>query len=162
MMTRQAITPCLWLDGRAEEAAEFYVSLFPESRIDDVVKSPLETPGASTGSALLVEFTLAGQRYWALNGGPHEPFNDAISLAVTCRDQTEVDRLWDALTADGGKPVQCGWLKDKFGVSWQIVPEAMADMIKDRDREKAGRALEAMLGMTKIDIAILQAAYDGR
>ena len=103
------------------------------------ISSPIDTPGASSGSPLLVEFTIAGQRYQALNGGPHDPFNDAISLSVSCPDQAEVDRLWEALTADGGKPVQCGWLKDRYGVSWQIVPEPLIDMIADqRSRESRG------------------------
>lgn len=124
-MTKQKIAPCLWFDGRAEEAARFYVSVFDDSRIDHVLRTPSDTPGPKAGEVLLVEFTLAGQSYQAMNGGPHNPFNDAISLSVDCRDQAEVDRYWDALTADGGRPVQCGWLKDKFGVSWQIVPEVM-------------------------------------
>jgi predicted 3-demethylubiquinone-9 3-methyltransferase (glyoxalase superfamily) len=161
MMIQQKIAPCLWFDGRAEEAAGFYVSLFPDSRIERVLRSAVDTPGAKAGSALLVEFTIAGQRHLALNGGPHDPFNDAISLFVTCHDQAEVDRLWDTLTADGGKPVQCGWLKDKFGVSWQIVPAVMMEMMTTGDREQAKRVMEAMLGMTKLDIAELKAAFDG-
>ncbi len=120
---KQKITSCLWFDGRAEEAAAFYVSVFPDSRIDHVLSSAIDTPGAKAGSAILVEFKLFGQSFQALNGGPHDPFNDAISLVVNCKDQAEVDRLWDALTADGGRPVACGWLKDRFGVSWQILPE---------------------------------------
>lgn len=159
MMSTQVIAPCLWFDGRAEEAAAFYVSVFPDSRIHRVIRSPIDTPGASSDSPLLVEFTIAGQRYQALNGGPHDPFNDAISLSVTCPDQAEVDRLWEALTADGGKPVQCGWLKDRYGVSWQIVPEPLIDMIADPDLDKARRVMEAMMGMIKLDIEALRAAY---
>ena len=108
-----------------------------------------------------MDFTLAGKRHQVLNGGPHDPFNDAISLSVLCKDQAEVDRLWDALTADGGKPVQCGWLKDKFGVAWQIVPEALPRLMNDKHSEKANRVMEAMMQMVKIDVAKLQAAYNG-
>jgi predicted 3-demethylubiquinone-9 3-methyltransferase (glyoxalase superfamily) len=155
------IVPCLWFDGRALEAAEFYISLFPDSHIDRILKSSIDTPGAKTGDPLLIEFTLAGKQYQALNVGPHHPFNDAISLSILCGDQAEVDRLWDALTADGGKPVQCSWLKDKFGVAWQIVPEALPRLMHDKDREKAKRVMEAMIQMVKIDVAKLQAAYNG-
>jgi predicted 3-demethylubiquinone-9 3-methyltransferase (glyoxalase superfamily) len=155
------IVPCLWFDGRALEAAEFYVSLFPDSHIDRILRSSIDTPGAKTGDSLLIEFTLAGKQYQALNGGPHHPFNDAISLSVLCGDQTEVDRLWDALIADGGKPIQCSWLKDKFGVAWQIVPEALPRMLHDKDSVKAKRVMEAMIQMVKIDVASLQAAYNG-
>ena len=160
MMATQMIAPCLWFDGCAEEAAAFYVSLFPDSRINRVISSPMDTPGAPSGSPLLVEFTIAGQRYQALNGGPHEAFNDAISLSVACPDQAEVDRLWEALTARGGKPIQCGWLKDRFGISWQIVPEPLIDMIADSDLEKARRVMEAMMRMTKIDIGELRDVYE--
>jgi predicted 3-demethylubiquinone-9 3-methyltransferase (glyoxalase superfamily) len=160
MMTTQKISPCLWFEREAEEAAKFYASIFPDSRIDQIMRSSIDTPGAKTGETLLVDFTLAGQKYQALNGGAHDRFNDAISLAVTCKDQAEVDRLWDALTADGGKPVQCGWLKDKFGVSWQIVPEVLLKMLNDKDREKSKRVMEAMMQMVKLDIDRLQKAYN--
>jgi predicted 3-demethylubiquinone-9 3-methyltransferase (glyoxalase superfamily) len=160
MTTKQTITPCLWFDGRAEEAAEFYVSVFSDSHIDGVIKSGIETPGAKAGSVILVEFTLAGAPYQALNGGPHDPFNDAISLSVTCKDQDEVDRLWDALTANGGAPVQCGWLKDKFGVRWQIVPEALMEMMRDTDPARSKRVMQAMIQMVKLDIARLKQAYE--
>ncbi len=160
MVVTQTISPCLWFDGRAEEAARFYTSLFPASRIDHVQRSPIDYPGGKTGDVILVEFTLAGQSYQALNGGPHDTFNDAISLSVTCKDQAEVDRYWDALTADGGKAVMCGWLKDKYGVSWQIVPEAMMVMMRDPDRTKSKRAMEAMMRMVKLDVAALQRAFD--
>lgn len=153
------ISPCLWFDGRAEEAAKFYASIFPDARIDHVWTSTLDTPGAKEGEVILVEFTLAGQSYQALNGGPHDSFNDAISLSVRCRDQAEVDRYWEALTADGGEPVQCGWLRDKFGVRWQIVPEVLMAMMKDPDRAKAERAMAAMMEMVKLDVARLEEAY---
>lgn len=117
MELKQKISPCLWFDGEAEEAARFYTSTFPDSRIDHVEKSSIDWPGGKAGDVILVEFTLAGLSYQALNGGPHDGFNNAISLSVVCVDQTEVDRLWGALTANGGKPIQCGWLKDKFGLS---------------------------------------------
>ena len=161
MAAMQTITPCLWFDGQAEEAARFYTSIFPESRIDETLKNSADNPGGKAGSTLLVNFTLAGQSYQALNGGPHDRFNDAISLAVTCRDQAEVDRYWDALTADGGRPVQCGWLKDKFGVSWQIVPRVLMDMLRDPDSARSKRVIETMMPMIKLDIATLQEAYDG-
>jgi predicted 3-demethylubiquinone-9 3-methyltransferase (glyoxalase superfamily) len=156
------IIPCLWFDGRALEAAEFYVSIFPASCIDRVLRWMTDTPWAKVGDPLLVDFTLSGQKHQALNGGPHDPFNDAISLSVLCKDQAEVDRLWDALTADGGKPVACSWLKDKFGVAWQIVPEALPRLLHDKDPEKAKRVMEAMMQMVKIDVATLEAAYEGK
>lgn len=160
MTTPQTISPCLWFDGRAEEAARFYTSIFSNSRIDHVWRSPVDTPGAGEGDVLLVEFTLADQSYQALNGGPQDEFNDAISLSVSCKDQAEVDRYWEALTADGGKPVQCGWLHDKFGVRWQIVPEALMEMMKDKDPQKSKRVMEAMMQMVRLDVAKLQEAYD--
>ncbi len=160
MAATQKVSPCLWFDGRAEEAARFYTAIFPDSRIDHVQRSPVDYPGGMAGDVLLVKFTLAGRRYQALKGGPHDPFNDAISLSVTCKDQAEVDRYWDALTADGGKAVMCGWLKDKYGVSWQIVPEAMMAMMRHPDRARSKRAMEAMLTMVKLDIAALQRAFD--
>jgi predicted 3-demethylubiquinone-9 3-methyltransferase (glyoxalase superfamily) len=161
MTTIQTITPCLWFDNRAEEAARFYISVFPDSRIDHILHYSADTPGGKAGGVLLVDFTLAGQKFQALNGGPHDQFNDAISLAVQCADQAEVDRYWAALTADGGRPVQCGWLKDKYGVSWQIVPSAVIAMLRDEDKEKAKRVTETLLQMVKLDIGKLQQAYDG-
>ena len=160
MMTTQTISPCLWFDRQAEEAAQFYTSIFLDSRIDGILRASVDTPGANTGETLLVDFTLAGQKYQALNGGAHDRFNDAMSLVVTCQDQAEVDRLWDALIADGGQPVQCGWLKDKFGVSWQIVPAVLPKMLNDKDREKSKRVMEAMIQMVKLDIDALQQAYN--
>lgn len=161
MPLKQKITPCLWFDGEAEEAARFYTSIFPDSCIDHVDQSGIDWPGGKAGDVILVEFTLAGLSYQALNGGPHDQFNDAISLSVACVDQNEVDRLWATLTANGGKPKQCGWLKDKFGVSWQIVPEEFVTMMKDRDPAKRKRVMEAMVQMVKLDVAKLRRAYDG-
>jgi predicted 3-demethylubiquinone-9 3-methyltransferase (glyoxalase superfamily) len=155
------ITPCLWFDGVAEEAAGFYVSLLPGSRIDKVMRSPADNPSTPAGGVLTVEFTLAGQPFLGLNGGPQFPFTEAVSFSVDCEDQAEVDRLWDALTADGGKPVQCGWLKDRFGLSWQIVPRALPKLLSGPDKEGAKRAMEAMMEMVKLDVAELERAYRG-
>ena len=159
MRPTPTIAPCLWFDRQAEEAAQFYTSIFLDSHIDGILRASVDTPGAKTGETLLVDFTLAGQKYHALNGGAHDRFNDAISLAVTCKDQAEVDRLWDALIADGGQPVQCGWLKDKFGVSWQIVPDVLPQMLNEKDRDKSRRVMEAMMQMVQLDIDVLQKAY---
>jgi predicted 3-demethylubiquinone-9 3-methyltransferase (glyoxalase superfamily) len=156
------ITPCLWFEGNALEAAEFYTSIFPDSRIDDVHHARSDTPGNKVGDVLLVSFTLAGHSYQTLNGGPHDKFNDAISLSVSCNDQAEVDRLWDGLTSGGGKPVQCGWLKDRYGVSWQIVPKQLGMLLGNPDPEKGKRVMQAMLKMVKLDIAALEAAAAGR
>ncbi len=155
------IVPCLWFDGRAEEAANFYVSLLPDSHVDRVQRSPADNPSTPAGAVLLVEFTLAGQRFLGLNGGPQFPFTEAVSFTIECEDQAEVDRLWDALTADGGKPVQCGWLKDRYGLSWQIVPKAMGRLMGGGDPAGAKRAFEAMMKMVKLDIAELERAYRG-
>jgi predicted 3-demethylubiquinone-9 3-methyltransferase (glyoxalase superfamily) len=159
MTAIQKIKPCLWFAGDAEEAVNLYTSIFPNSSINHIQRSPLDTPGGTRkGSVLIIEFTIAGQQYQALNGGPHHTFNDAISLSVDCADQAEVDRYWSALTADGGKPVQCGWLKDKFGLSWQIVPRRLVELMKDPDAAKAQRVMGAMMGMVKLDIAALEKA----
>lgn len=163
MTTKQKIAPCLWFDGEAEEAAQFYTSIFPDSHIDHVHKSTVEWPAGKAGDTILVDFTLRGQSYQALNGGPNEnaAFNESVSLSVTCEDQAEVDHYWDALTADGGEPIMCGWLKDRYGLRWQIVPQAMINMMRDEDNEKSKRAMEAMMQMVKLDIVKLQAAFDG-
>jgi predicted 3-demethylubiquinone-9 3-methyltransferase (glyoxalase superfamily) len=153
------ISPCLWFDGQAEEAAKFYTSLFPNSRIDSIDRSPADTPSGPEGTILTVTFTLAGRTYVALNGGPEFKFNEAISLQIECEDQAEVDRYWSALIADGGEPSVCGWLKDRFGLSWQVTPRQLLEMTTSLDREAAKRAMEAMLKMTKIDIATLEEAY---
>ncbi|HEX2221455.1 MAG TPA: VOC family protein [Candidatus Limnocylindria bacterium] len=154
------ITPCLWFDGKAEEAANFYVTLLPDSRVDKVWRSPADTPSGPAGMVLTVDFTLAGQPFQGLNGGPDFRFNEAISFVIDCEDQAEVDRLWDALTAEGGEPGPCGWLKDRFGVSWQIVPRRLNELVGDPDPDRARRAMEAMLQMGKIEVAELERAAD--
>lgn len=159
MASLQRITPCLWFNGNAEEAARFYVSLLPESQIDNVDRAPAEYPGGAAGDVLLIEFTLAGQKFQALNGGPEFRFNEAISFSLSCADQAEVDRLWSELTADGGAPIQCGWLKDRYGLFWQIVPEALPQMMTNGDAAQAARVFKAMTKMVKLDIAQLERAY---
>ena len=154
------IAPCLWFDGEAEEAANFYVSLLPDSRIDHVQRNPIDSPGGKKGTALVVEFTLAGQRYLALNGGTRFEYTHAISFHIDCVDQAEVDRLWDGLSA-GGQTEQCGWLKDRYGISWQIIPRALTRLLADPDQARAGRAMQAMLLMVKIDVAGLEKAARG-
>jgi predicted 3-demethylubiquinone-9 3-methyltransferase (glyoxalase superfamily) len=156
------IAPCLWFADEAEEAAKFYVSLLPDSKIDKVQKSLIDTPSGKAGSVLVVQFTLAGQEYMALNGGMRFEYTNAISFKVDCADQAEVDHLWNGLTAGGGSPGQCGWLKDRYGVSWQIVPSMLLRLFGSSDRAGAERAMSAMMKMTKLDIATLQKAYDGK
>ena len=155
------IAPCLWFDGEAEEAAKFYVSLLPDSRIDKVQRNTVDSRAGHAGSVLVVQFTLAGQEYMALNGGTRFEFTHAISFKVDCADQAEVDRLWDGLSANGGSVEQCGWLKDRYGVSWQIVPSVLPKLLGGPDRAGAQRAMQAMMQMVKLDIAGLQKAYDG-
>ncbi|MDB5446647.1 MAG: hypothetical protein JWQ97_1964 [Phenylobacterium sp.] len=154
------ITPFLWFDHQAEEAAQLYVSLFPNSRVTGVTRYGAAGPGPQ-GQAMTVSFELDGLPVTALNGGPLFPFTEAVSFSVACEDQAEVDRFWDALIADGGKPSQCGWLKDRFGLSWQIVPRVLHELIGDPDPQKARRATEAMLKMVKLDIAELRRAHAG-
>lgn len=156
------ITPCLWFETQALEAAEFYVSIFPDAKIRNVHRAVTDYPGGKSGAVLMVEFTLAGLNYQALNGGKHDQFNDAISMSVSCDDQAETDHLWTALTSDGGKPVQCGWLKDKYGLSWQIVPKRLGELMSGPDRDRARRVMQAMMKMVKLDVAALEAAADGR
>ena len=156
------IAPCLWFDTEAEEAAKFYVSLLPNSRIGKIQRNPIDTPAGKAGSVLVVEFTLAGQEFMALNGGQRLEHTHAISFKIDCADQAEVDRLWDALSSNGGAAVQCGWLRDRYGVSWQIVPSIMLKLLGGPDRAGAQRAMQAMMKMVKLDIAALQKAYDGR
>jgi predicted 3-demethylubiquinone-9 3-methyltransferase (glyoxalase superfamily) len=153
----QKITPCLWFDTEGEEAAEFYTSIFPNSRIVEVTRYGSAGPRAE-GSVMTVHFELDGQQFIALNGGPDFKFNEAISLEVNCKSQEEVDSLWSSLTADGGEEGPCGWLKDKYGVSWQIVPNVLYQLIKDPDQEKAQRVMAAMLQMRKIEIDELEKA----
>jgi predicted 3-demethylubiquinone-9 3-methyltransferase (glyoxalase superfamily) len=164
MAGMRMITPCLWFDGEAEEAARFYVSVFSNGRITEISRYPregVEVHGHPEGSVMTVAFEIEGQRFTALNGGPHFKFNEAVSFQIPCETQAEIDHYWQALSA-GGKTGQCGWLKDKFGVSWQVFPAALPSLITDPDRAKAGRAMRAMLGMTKLDLARLQAAYEGK
>ncbi|HYU14062.1 MAG TPA: VOC family protein [Stellaceae bacterium] len=153
------IAPCLWFDGEAEAAAKFYVSLLPGSRIDHVQRNVTDSPGGKAGTVLIVAFTLAGQRFLALNGGTRFEYTHAISFQVDCADQAEVDRLWDGLSA-GGSTERCGWLRDRYGVSWQIVPTVLPQLLGDPDPAKAQRVMQAMLQMVKLDIAGLKAAAD--
>ena len=138
-----------------------YTSLFPDSRIDSVNRAPADNPSTSQGAVLTVDFTLAGQKFSGLNGGPEFPFTEAVSFSIDCEGQAEVDRYWDALIADGGSPSQCGWLKDRFGVSWQVIPRQLPELFAGPDREGAARAMQAMLKMHKIDVAKLREAYEG-
>ena len=153
------VTPFLSFDGQAEEAARFYVSLLPDSRIDRVTHSPMDTQGGEAGTVLIVEFTLAGTSYLALNT-PGFEFTGAVSFLISCEDQAETDRLWAALTADGGSEIACGWLKDRWGVFWQITPTRLMELLKDPDPDRARRAMEAMTKMIKIDIAEIERAAD--
>ena len=153
------IVPNLWFDTQAEQAAEFYVSVFPNSRVVSMTPYPEGAPGPA-GTAMTVEWELDGQRFCGINGGPQFTFDEAVSFAITCKDQDEVDYYWDKLT-DGGEESQCGWLKDRFGVSWQVVPEGMEEALNQADPERAQRAMQAMLGMKKIDVAAIRAAADG-
>lgn len=153
-------TPCLWFDTQGEEAANFYTSIFKDSRILEVNRYGEAGPGEQ-GTVMTVTFELDGQQFIALNGGPQFTFNEAISFQVHCETQDEVDEFWAKLS-EGGEEVQCGWLKDKYGVSWQIVPIALTKLASDPDPEKSQRVIKAMLGMTKIDIAALQRAYEQR
>jgi predicted 3-demethylubiquinone-9 3-methyltransferase (glyoxalase superfamily) len=154
------ITPFLWFDDQAEEAATFYVSIFPNSKLLSVTRLPPGTPGPE-GKAMTVVFELDGMRVTALNGGPYYRLSEAFSFSVECADQAEIDRYWETLTANGGSPSQCGWLKDRFGLSWQIVPKDMPELIGGPDPAKAQRATQAMLKMVKLDIAALKAVRDG-
>ncbi|HYF33492.1 MAG TPA: VOC family protein [Chitinophagaceae bacterium] len=157
----QKITPFLWFDGQAEEAARLYTSIFPNSKVVSVKHWGEGTPFPKD-QAMTVVFELQGQRFYAMDAGPEFNFTEAISMYVDCKDQQEVDYYWDRLTAGGGQEQPCGWLKDKFGLSWQIVPKALPEMLQDNDKAKAGRAMQAMMQMKKIDIATLQKAYNGK
>ena len=154
----QKITPFLWYAKEAEEAAAFYASLFPDSRVVRVVAMPSESPSGPPGSVKVVDFVLCGQPFTAMTAGPLDPFNHAISFVVNCDDQAEIDKYWNALLDNGGTAEQCGWLRDRYGVSWQILPKVLAEMMNEPDRAKAKRVTDAMLQMVKIDIAGLQAA----
>jgi len=156
----QKITPFLWYSKEAEVAAAFYTSVFPDSRVTRVAALPSESPSGPPGSVKIVEFVLFGQAFVAMSAGPLDPFNHAVSFVVNCEDQAEIDRYWNALL-EGGSAEQCGWLKDRFGLSWQIVPTVLTEMMANPDRTKAKRAADAMMKMVKLDIAALQAAYAG-
>jgi 2-polyprenyl-6-hydroxyphenyl methylase/3-demethylubiquinone-9 3-methyltransferase len=158
-MTR--ITPCLWYDGKAEEAAKLYASIFPDSSVDAVHRSPTDYPSGKAGDVLTVDFTVMGMKFLGLNGGPMFKFDEAVSFIIHTKDQAETDRYWNALIADGGAPSACGWLKDKFGLSWQITPQRLLDMMTSPDKAAAKRAMEAMMQMSKIDVATLERAFKG-
>src|SRR3569833_1672546 len=164
-IAKQKITPCLIYDGKAEAAAKFYTAIFANSRIIETShysEVGQEQHGQKPGSVMTVAFELEGQSFLALNAGPMFKFTEAVSFIVYCESQAEVDRYWSALTADGGLPSQCGWLKDKFGLSWQVAPTKLLEMVTSSDTAKAGRAMGAMMQMKKIDIAKIEAAYEGR
>jgi predicted 3-demethylubiquinone-9 3-methyltransferase (glyoxalase superfamily) len=158
----QKITPFLWYSKEAEEAATFYASIFPDSRVNRVVTMPSESPSGPPGSVKIVDFVLFEQPFTAMSAGPLDPFNHAVSFVVNCDTQAEIDRYWNALLDNGGSAEQCGWLKDRFGLSWQIVPTVLGEMMASTDRVKAKRAADAMMKMVKLDIAALQAAYAGK
>lgn len=160
-MHSQKITTCFWFKENAEQAVEFYVATLQNSRVLSVDRMPAEKPG-DVGPAISLTFELEGQRFIAINGNPGAAFNDSVSLMVACETQAEVDHLWTKLTADGGAESQCGWLKDKYGVSWQIIPTTLIELMHDKDPAKAKRVVDAMLQMKKIDIAKLRAAYEGK
>lgn len=159
---KNKITPSLWYAKEAEQAATFYASVFPDSRVDRVTSLPADSPSGPAGSVKVVEFTLCGQPFMAMSAGPHHEFNDAISFTVHCDTQAEIDRYWNAILEAGGKAVACGWINDRWGVRWQITPTVLGKMMSDPDKAKAKRAAEAMLTMVKLDIAKLTAAFEGR
>ncbi len=161
----QKITPCLWFENQAEEAANFYTSIFRNSKLDNITrygKEGYEIHGREEGTVMTVEFEIEGQKFTALNGGPVFKFNEAISFQVYCDTQEQVDYYWEKLTAEGGQESVCGWLKDKYGLSWQIVPEILSRLVGDPTSEKSQRAMKAMLQMKKIDIEVVKKAYEGR
>jgi predicted 3-demethylubiquinone-9 3-methyltransferase (glyoxalase superfamily) len=161
----QKITPFLWFDDQAEEAAKFYTSIFKNSKVGKITRygeSGEKAAGRPTGSVMTVEFELEGQKFTALNGGPVFKFNESISFVVNCETQEEVDYFWEKLTADGGEEIECGWLKDKFGVFWQVVPTVLIEMLQDKDEAKAERVMKAMLQMHKLDIKTLKDAFEGK
>jgi predicted 3-demethylubiquinone-9 3-methyltransferase (glyoxalase superfamily) len=157
----QKITPFLWFDGNAEEAVTFYVSVFKDAEITNISRYPEGSP-MPAGSALVVSFRLFGQEFGAINAGPEFKFTEAVSFMIDCKDQAEVDYYWNTLTANGGQESQCGWLKDKFGLSWQVVPSNLGELMQNPDPEKASRVTQALMQMSKIDIAQLEAARDGK
>jgi predicted 3-demethylubiquinone-9 3-methyltransferase (glyoxalase superfamily) len=160
-MAQVRICPFLWYAKDAEAAARFYASIFPDSRVNHVSAMQSESPSGPPGSVKVVDFTLFGQPFRAMTAGPHQEFNDAISLMVLCKDQAELDRYWNALLEGGGKPQACGWLKDRFGLRWQIIPQVMEEMMADKDLARSKRVSDAMMKMVKFDIAALEKAYRG-
>ena len=158
---RSKIFPHLWYAEGADEAAKFYASIFPDSRVERVTSLPAESPSGPPGSVKVVDFTLFGHHFQAMTAGPHHDFNDAISIVVLCDDQVELDRYWNALLEGGGKPQACGWLMDRFGLRWQIVPTRLGEMMSDGDAARAKRVAEAMLKMVRLDVAALEKAYRG-
>jgi predicted 3-demethylubiquinone-9 3-methyltransferase (glyoxalase superfamily) len=158
----QKIVPHLWYVREAEEAARFYASVFPDSSVDRVTTLPTESPSGPAGSVAVVEFTLCGQSFMAISAGKHDPFNDAVSFLVNCDSQAELDRYWNAILENGGKPQACGWIIDRYGLRWQITPTVLGEMIADKDKAKAKRAAAEMMRQVKFDIAKLEAAYNGR
>ena len=161
----QKITPFLWFDDQAEEAVKFYTSIFKDSKVGRILRydeTSAKAAGRPAGSVLTIEFEIGGQKFTALNGGPQFKFNESVSFVVNCKTQEEVDYFWEKLTAGGGQESECGWLKDKFGLSWQITPTVLIDMLNDKDPKKAGRVMKAMMQMQKIEINKLKAAYAGK
>jgi predicted 3-demethylubiquinone-9 3-methyltransferase (glyoxalase superfamily) len=156
------VTPCLWFNGDAEEAANFYVSLMPDSRVLKVQRNVGENPSGKEGSVLVVEFTLGGQRLIALNGGMKMEYTHALSLQIDCEDQAQVDSIWEAFLAHGGKEERCGWLRDRWGVAWQVVPKSMFQFLASSDRAGAKRAMQAMMKMVKLDVEALRQAFEGK
>ena len=160
----QKITPFLWFDHQAEEAAKFYTSVFKNSKVGRILRydeATAKAAGGTVGSVLTIEFEIEGQKFTALNGGPQFKFNESVSFVVYCQTQAEVDYFWQKLTADGGQESECGWLRDKFGLSWQVTPTVLIEMLHDKDPKKSGRVMNAMMQMQKIDISKLKAAYAG-
>jgi predicted 3-demethylubiquinone-9 3-methyltransferase (glyoxalase superfamily) len=160
--TKAKIFTFLWYAKEAEQAAAFYASIFPDSRVDGVTTMQSDSPSGPPGSVKVVDFTLFGQRFQAMTAGPHHDFNDAISLVVECDDQAELDRYWNAIAEGGGKPTACGWIIDRYGLRFQIVPRILDEMMKDPDKARSKRVTDAMMKMVKLDIATLKKAYDGK
>ena len=158
----QKIVPSLWYTKEAAEAAKFYASIFPDSRVDRVWSLPVDSPSGPAGSVQVAEFTLFGQAFSAMSAGEHHPFNDAVSLMVKCGSQAEVDRYWNAILENGGKPQACGWIQDRYGVRWQIVPTVLLEMMTDKDKTKAVRVAKEMMNQVKFDVAKLEAAFQGK
>jgi predicted 3-demethylubiquinone-9 3-methyltransferase (glyoxalase superfamily) len=160
--TTQKLVPHLWYSTQAEEAAQLYAKIFPDSRVERVTALPAESPSGPAGSVKLVEFTVFGQAFMAITAGPHHDFNDAVSFLINCDSQEEIDRYWNAILEHGGKPSACGWINDRFGVRWQVHPRILGEWMTDKDAVRARRVAEEMLRQVKFDLAKLQAAYDGR